>query len=78
MITKKTLRMNKIILKVKRTKARSLSLKKIKAVKIKMSSKKKISQKKTTAIMNSNQILKMHIKNLKMKHLEMDGNPCLI
>ena len=78
MITKKTSRMNKIILKVRRTKARSLALKKIKAVKIKMSSKKKISQKKTTAIMNSNQILKMHIKNLKMKHLEMDGNPCLI
>jgi len=78
MITKKTSRMNKIILKVRRTKARSLSLKEIKAVKIKMSSKKKISQKKTTAIMNSNQILKMHIKNLKMKHLEMDGNPCLI
>ena len=78
MITKKTSRMNKIILKVKRIKARSLSLKEFKAVKIKMSSKKKISQKKTTAIMNSNQILKMHIKNLKMKHLEMDGNPCLI
>lgn len=78
MITKKTSRMIKIILKVRRTKTRSLSLKKIKAVKIKMSSKKKISQKKTTAIMSSNQILKRHIKNLKMKHLEMDGNLCLI